>query len=215
MTQPQMPTRALVPHGTAFTQPFTPEATASTPLTQEMYEKLRLAVAQAYPRQARRNLLLLRTLRATGLRISEVLRLERRHVQQEGPSWYLWITRSKKQGALPEKVYIAPLLGIELAGYAQGLDIGLTDSLFQGAKSRVAMSRRMVETVFAKASLSLDTKVWPHRVRRLYYSWLRDQGLPSRAAAAMIGDSEAVAERHYLEDLPDDRKRAIAERIPE
>ncbi len=206
-------TMTLTHTGPVLPAQYTPERTRPAPMDDAVYEALKVAVLQAYPRQGRRNLLILQSLRVSGLRISELLRVRRMELQQDGPHWFFWVTRSKKKGALPERVWLSPLLGLELTAYSREVGGPLEGPLFQGDKVGVALTRRMVGYVFMRASMSLRIQVWPHRMRRGYYSWLRDHGVPARAAAAMIGDTEAVAERHYLEDVPDAVKQAAAERM--
>ena len=187
---------------------YRPDRVADAPLTQEVYEAVKTAVAEAYPRQAQRNLLLLETFQATGLRKAEVLRLQARELAHDGPSYFLWVVRSKRRGkqrGIPEKVFINDYLGARLAAYVLGKPP--TATVFD-------IKARMVNYLFEAATKRLSVHVWPHQTRRMVYSWLRQHGLPGVAAAAYIGDTERVAEAHYLQELDDNQKREIAQRIP-
>ncbi len=76
------------------------------------------------------------------------------------------------------------------------------------------ISSRMVRYLFEKAAVIMGRRTWTHQTRRLYYSWLRRAGLPAEAAASMIGDTEAVAERHYLQALDPEIQKDIQRKVP-
>ena len=172
------------------------------PLTQADYEKIK-GVLKSY-----RDLLLCMTLRATGLRINELLRIQADHIQRDGPTISLLIRRSKKGNNQWEHMYLPPQLGIQLAEYVKGNSILPGERVFQ-------IGDRMVRYIFAKAGqTAIGRPVHPHEFRHLYTKTLIDGGLPVEAAAKMLGhDDIRTTMKHYY-DLTRAQREEIQRRIP-
>ena len=173
------------------------------PLTQTDYEKIK-QVLRPY-----RNLLLCMILRATGLRINEMLRVQADHIQREGPTISLLIRRSKKgDKVLWEHMYLPPQLGVQLVAYVEGNSILPGQRIF-------GITSRMVRYIFEKAGkTAIGRPVHPHEFRGLYTKTLIDGGLPVEAAAKMLGhDDTKTTMKHYY-DLTRIQREEIQRRIP-
>ena len=75
------------------------------PLDQREYESFKAYLPSW------RDVLIAKVLRATGLRVMELLRLEARHYEVSGPDFSILVRRSKrrsKRGGEYEKVYLPP-----------------------------------------------------------------------------------------------------------
>ena len=173
------------------------------PLTQTDYEKIKGAL------KSLRDILLCMTLRATGLRISEVLRVQVDHMEREGPVVTLLIYRGKKGNKTHwERIYLPPQLGTLLWGYVKGNDMNPGERIFK-------LQRRAVGYIFAKAGkAAIGRPVHPHEFRGLYTKTLIDGGLPVEAAAKMLGhDDIRTTMKHYY-DLTRGQREEIQRRIP-
>ena len=175
------------------------------PLTQGDYELLKIHL------KSWRDVLLAKTLRNTGLRINEALRLEARQVQQSGPASYISIRRSKQQRKGQsewEPVFLNPQLGLELRSYVQGMALKPTDRVFP-------ISDRQVRNVFYQAGLrAIGRRVHPHEFRHLYIKTLVDGGLPMEITAKMVGHDDSGTTRRWYYELTHDQRRGIQERVP-
>ena len=158
-----------------------------------------------------RNILILKTLRATGLRISEVLRLTPIHLKVGHEiDFYLLIQRGKKIGkaAVFEPVYLPPELGVELNDYIKGLRLSPGDKIFP-------ITPRQVERIFAAAGLkALGRKVHPHELRGLYIKTLIDGGLPVAVASKMVGHNSEQTTLKWYYKLTSEQRWEIQKRIP-
>ncbi len=85
---------------------------AQDPLDQREYEAFKACLPTW------RDVLIAKVLRSSGLRVMELLRLERRHYDVPGPDFSVLVRRSKRR-AKPrveyERVYLPPGLGVELS----------------------------------------------------------------------------------------------------
>ena len=94
-----------------------------------------------------RDVLIAKTLRATGLRVMELLRLERRHYDVSGPEFSILVRRNKrriKHKGEYARVYLPPGLGVELRDYINGNRIAPENRVFP-------ITDRQVRYVFAAA----------------------------------------------------------------
>ena len=96
--------------GNAVIQPPTLDAPITQDvLTQAEYERFRDALPNW------RDRLIAMVLRNTGLRINEVLSLEVRHCVLDGPTYIIYLQRSKKRRKTEyDPIYINPGLGVQL-----------------------------------------------------------------------------------------------------
>ena len=173
------------------------------PLTQGDYERIKGAL------KSLRDILLCMTLRATGLRISEVIRVQVEQMEREGPVVTLLVYRGKKGNKTHwERVYLPPQLGTLLWGYVKGNDMNPGERIFK-------LQRRAVGYIFAKAGrTAIGRPVHPHEFRGLYTKTLIDGGLPVEAAAKMLGHSDIRTTMKHYYDLTQAQREEIQRRIP-
>ena len=160
-----------------------------------------------------RDMLIAMMLRATGLRVMELLRLERRHYEVEGPEYAVVVERSKKRqrrakDARYERVYLPPQLGVEIRHYILGQHLAANARVFQIGDRWL---RRVFETAGEKA---LGRSVHPHEMRHLFLQTLVSGGVPIEAAAKLMGHDDVRTTREWYYDLTRDQRRQIGERIP-
>ena len=175
------------------------------PLTQQGYEALRdhLAAQGSW-----RNVLLCKLLRATGLRISEVMEITPQHLGRDGPSSYVLVRRRKKRKLEWEEVDLPPQLALELQAYAAGLQIKAGDRLFP-------ITDRAARDVFYKAGLAgIGRRVAPHEFRKLYVSYLLDGGVTPPATAKMVGHTDPRTTLEWYYELSREKRREIQSRMP-
>ena len=180
-------------------------AIAESPLDQREYECFKACLPTW------RDVLIAKVLRATGLRVMELLRLESRHYAVTGPEFSILVRRSKrrsKRAGEYERVYLPPALGVEMRDYIAGNRLGAEARVFP-------ITDRQVRYVFAAAGeKGIDRPVHPHELRHLFVKTLIDGGVPVVAAAKLVGHSDSrVTERWYY-DLTAQQRRSIQERMP-
>lgn len=176
---------------------------AREPLTQADYEALKGALKNW------RDILLAKTLRATGIRVSETIALLPGNMGEDGPFHFLLVRRGKKRGKpVWERVYLPPQLGVELRDYIRGQRLGAGQTIF-------GIKRRMVGYIFAQAGLlALGRPVSPHEFRGLYIKTLLDGGLPVAAAAKMVGHADPKTTAQWYYELTREQRAEIQRRIP-
>lgn len=177
------------------------------PFTQEEYVLLRSALERY------RDILLIKCLRATGLRIAEMLSITPEQIEENGPDTYLLIRRGKKRtttGVMPkwEKVYLPRELGLELRQFMHGNRLASGQPIW-GVKAR------QVRNILAAAGLkAIGRRIHPHEFRHLYIKTLIDAGLPAEAAAKMVGHASSKTTEEYYYRLTAGQQRDIQQRIP-
>ena len=190
----------------------TPEM--AEPLSQSDYEAIKGSLT------CWRDILLCKFLRATGLRISEVLgntRAEKRlrpaltpsNLKEDGPYVYALVLRGKKKGNPEyERVYLPNQLAMEMREYIKGNRIGADQPIFK-------VKTRQCENIFHDAGVkAIHRRVKPHEFRALYIKTLLDGGIPVAAAAKMVGHEDSrTTEKHYY-DLTREQRWEIQKRIP-
>lgn len=173
-------------------------------LTHQEYEAFRDALPTW------RDRLMAKVLRATGLRISEFLRLEVRHYSLAGPDFYLLVKRAKKrqkQGEY-ERIYLPPGLGVELRDYIRGNHLQEGQRVFP-------MTARNFGYICTRAGWkALGRPLHPHELRHLFVKTLIDGGVPVMAASKLVGHSDPKITQQWYYDLSTDQRRMIGERIP-
>ncbi len=174
------------------------------PLGQKEYEAFKACLPTW------RDVLIAKTLRSTGFRVMEFLRLEGRHYTLSGPDFFLLVRRSKrrsKQGEY-EQVYLPPGLGVELRDYVTGNRIAAQERVF-------SITDRQVRYVFAAAGRrGIGRPVHPHELRHLYVKTLIDGGVPVLAASKLVGHSDTKTTERWYYDLTAEQRRGIQERMP-
>lgn len=185
--------------------PPAPTSEAPELLTQEDYERVKQALTSW------RDVLLLQLLRATGLRISEVLRLTPDRLRDDGPHRYVLVRRGKRprrQGGEWERVYLHPTLGVALSDYVRGLRIKPGEVIFP-------ITDRTVRNIFYRAGeQAIGRRVSPHEFRSLYIKTLIDGGLPVAAAAKMVGHADPKTTQKWYYELTREQRWEIQRRIP-
>ncbi len=174
------------------------------PLDQRQYEAFRACLPTW------RDVLIAKTLRSTGLRVMEFLRLEGRHYTLSGPDFSLLVRRSKRRARQGEyeRVYLPPGLGVELRDYVTGNRIAAQERVF-------SITDRQVRYVFAAAGKrGIGRPVHPHELRHLYVKTLIDGGVPVLAASKLVGHSDTKTTERWYYDLTAEQRRGIQERMP-
>jgi len=209
-----------VPRVPLIVPAFSGGTVRSDPLTQEEY----VAIRDALPTY--RDILIAKLLRASGLRIAEVLgnpRARKRpqlgitpsHLFQEegGVRWYIVVQRGKKRtrpGDLPnyEAVYLPPGLGVELRDYIRGRGVKPGERIF-------SLSVRQFENVWRDAARRIiRRRSTPHSLRHLYIKYLIDHGVPVYITSRMVGheDPRTTMKDYYA--LSREQRWQIQQMIP-
>lgn len=144
------PFPSFVPGRPPVPTPVTQDSPIETDvLTQAEYEVFRDALPTW------RDRLIAMLLRDSGLRVHDLLTLEVGHCALDGPSFIIYIRRSKKKNVTTyESVYIIPALGAELRDYINGRSMTQTEQVFGKAGSIRGSNKttaRGLRLVFAKA----------------------------------------------------------------
>ena len=178
------------------------EATIEEPLDQWQYDMFKAFLPTW------RDVLIAKVLRATGLRVMEMLRLEVRHYQVVGPEFFLLVRRNKIRASRNggyERVYLPPALGVELRDFISGNHIAAGNRVF-------SITDRQVRYVFATAGVkSLGRTVHPHELRHLYVKTLLDSGVPVIAASKMVGHADPRTTTRWYYELTSGQRRTIQE----
>jgi len=181
-------------------------------LTQDEYKALRNAMP------SHRDRLITMTLRNTGLRIGELLKIEKRHAMLNGPDYIIYIQRSKKRREVKyDPIYLTPDLGANLSDYLRAHQLREIDKIFgndSGRSTGDAITQRGYYQVLNKTALSvLGRPVSSKEFRKLYIQDMVDGGIPMEVASKMVGHEDPrTTARHYY-GLTADRRKAIGERI--
>jgi integrase len=177
-----------------------------SPLSQAEYERLR----EAMP--TRRDLLICKILRGTGLRINELLRMPLSQVYENGPDTGLYVAREKKRTPAPifELIPLQTSLGIDLRDY---IKVGMR----KPADQRIFyVTARQMQRVFAAAGQrALGRRVHPHELRGLFITWnLHEGGISLESTAKMVGHADPKTTLKYYDRLTVQERYAIQRRIP-
>ncbi len=201
-------------------QPFNPsppvlidDPVAQDTLTQGEYEAFKAALPSW------RDRLIAMVLRNTGLRINEVLALEVRHCMLDGPTFIVYVQRSKKRNTTSlEPIYINPGLGVQLRDYIKGQQMALTDRVFGNtgtSRGSIKITARGLRFVFEKAGIaSIGRAVQPKEFRSFFVQTMVDGGVPMAMASKMVGHEDIRTTQAHYYALSADRRRVIGEGIP-
>ena len=123
---------------------------AQDTLTQDEYESFKAALPSW------RDRLICMLLRNTGLRINELLKLPAAHCALKGPTFIVYIERSKKKQTVYEALYLNPGLGVQLRDYIKGNDYTTAEPIFGGGNNKRdarKITQRGLRFIFEKAGL--------------------------------------------------------------
>ena len=142
----------------------------------------------------------------TGLRISEVLRLQAKDVRRVGIDYSLSITRSKKRKAQPELLPIPLELGQSPDDYIQGADLKPSAWLFPGHENSY---RYQVRVLARKAGLKNWHKIHPHSFRHGRVYNLASKGIHPYTLSKLMGHSSLGITLQYYQPTEADLREAI------
>lgn len=180
------------------------------PLTEMDYQILKASMPTY------RDILIVKTLRSTGLRISEVLSITSQQKSHHGLSHILYIKRAKKRGEEAEQVDLVFLpadLGVELDAYIKEHFRKPAEPVFQGSRPGARLTNRAVEYIFRKASIQCGRPVHPHMLRSFFSNDLMNRGCTVQEASKMLGHSNIKTTLDHYHQLTTDRRRQIGEGI--
>lgn len=174
----------------------------ATPLTEEQYQAFKVALP------IWRDTLIAMTLRNTGIRISELLRLETRDclLELEDPHILARRGKSRRKAEEYERLWLNPLLAAALRAYIK--DHKLAGRVF-------GVTDRNVRYAFAKAgSRAIDRPVHPHELRGLFIRYCIDGGVRVETTADLVGHQDPrVTQKHYYA-ATDDLRRHVGRNMP-
>ena len=147
-----------------------------------------------------------KTLWYTGLRISEVLRLNARDVRRTGIDYSLNITRSKKRKAQPELLPIPHELGQSLDDYIQSADLKPSAQLFPGHENTY---RYEVRICAKRAGIENWQKIHPHSFRHGRVYNLASKGTHPYTLSKLMGHSSLGITLQYYQPTEADLRGAI------
>lgn len=147
-----------------------------------------------------------KTLWFTGLRISEVLRLQAKDVRRIGIDWSLNITRSKKRKAQPELLPVPRELGQALDDYIQGADMKPSALLFPGHENSY---RYEVRICAKRAGIENWQKIHPHSFRHGFVYDKAGKGIHPYVLSKMCGHSSLGITLQYYQPSERDMREAM------
>lgn len=142
-------------------------------------------------------------LRNTGLRVNELLKISAQYCTLEGPSYIIWIQRSKKSSQIVhEPIYINPGLGVHLRDYLKGNNYTLTEPIFGGGNDKRdarKLTDRGLRFVFKMAGEKvLGRPISPKAFRSFFVQTMVDGNVPMVMASKMVGHEDIrTTQSHY------------------
>ena len=181
-------------------------------LTQAEYEAFRDALPTW------RDRLIAMLLRNSGLRVNEVLALEGGHCMLDGPTFIIYVQRSKKRNTTSfEPIYINPGLGVQLRDFIEGQQMAPMDQVFGNtgaSRGSIKITARGLRFVFEKAGIaSIGRPVQPKEFRSFFVQTMVDGGVPMAMASKMVGHEDVRTTQAHYYGLSADRRRIIGEGI--
>ncbi len=169
---------------------------AQDTLTQDEYEAFKAALPSW------RDRLICMLLRNTGLRINELLKLTAAESAIDGPSYIVYIRRSKKKATVYEALYINPGLGVQLRDYVKGNHYTLTEPIFGGGNDQRdarKITDRGLRFVFKKTREAvLGRPISPKAFRSFFVQTMVDGNVPMAMASKMVGHEDIrTTQAHY------------------
>ena len=148
----------------------------------------------------------IKTLWFTGLRISEVLRLQAKDVRRTGLDYSLYITRSKKAKATPELLPVPRELGQALDDYIQAADLKPSAKLFPGHENAY---RYQVRECARRAGIENWQQVHPHSFRHGFVYDKAQKGVHPYVLSKLTGHSSLGITLQYYQPTEADLRQAI------
>lgn len=181
---------------------------------------------QAGQQNARELLLFCYVLRYSGLRISDVVKLEaanlvKRPGDPDNYSLHVFQKKTRKWVYIPIPSGENDLPGHpDVAGALKSLPLKQGKYLFLGGKgtlrcnvsswrNRLTRLFRLTEETLAKRGRSLSVHPHPHRFRHTFAAWLLEHGMDVRDVAEFLGDTVAVVVKHYAKYTTRQQKAAV------
>jgi len=163
-------------------------------------DRLMQAIASrtdSWAKNAKRDILIVKTLAYTGIRRSELLSLK----CQDIASGFLFVRQGKghKDRVIP---LIKSLQG-DIADYISECKLVPADRLFPIGKNRLD---RMVRESAAKAGL---TNITPHQLRHCFATWLVEKGAEVRKVQELLGHEDISTTAIYLDVIPRHLKATV------
>jgi len=181
-------------------------------LTQDEYEAFKAALPSW------RDRLICMLLRNTGLRINELLKLTAAECSIEGPSYIVYIRRSKKKQTVYEALYINPGLGVQLRDYVNGNNYALTEPIFGGGdntRDARKITQRGLRFIFEKTGReSIGRPIRPKAFHSFFVQTMVDGNVPMAMAFKMVGHEDIRTTQAHYYNPSADRRRIIGEGIP-
>jgi integrase len=193
------------------------------PLSQQDYVAIKSQLTtRADPTIGRRDLLVVKGLRATGLRIREFLRVTGADVGQQGQFVGIHIRRGKQGNDTDggrkyrwEWVYLPIEYGLEYREWVAAMAV-------RGSAPVFDVSVRTVERNFRDAAeKALGRRAHPHQLRGLYSMTVAriakdfDLGMNLEVSAIMLGHSSIKTTRGYYTALTTEVRQEIQRRVGE
>lgn len=176
------------------------------PLTHTDYEAIKAALPNW------RDMLLVKVLRTTGLRISETLKITTDRVKPVGPDVVIFIQRSKRPTKRLQdtwdRILMQPVIGKELASYIDGQGLPLGARIWP--ISRVQAWR----IIFNAGQKAIGRGVHPHEFRGLYIRTAINFGYPLSAVAKMVGHTSSKTTEQWYYELTAEQRDEIQRRMP-
>ena len=182
------------------------------PISQTEYEKMKGAMPSF------RDLMVIKCLRSTGLRISELLAITPARISDDGVQLEFKVKRGKKKlkdgdQARYERMPLPPELSVEMRDFIKGQGLAPGDAIFRS--HRGPLGARQIRNIFNDAGIkSIGRPVHPHEFRGLYISDLIERGLPIEAVAKMVGHEDIRTTQKWYYKLTSERRREIQMNIP-
>jgi len=174
-----------------------------TPLTEAEYQEFKVALT------IWRDTLIAMTLRNTGLRVSELLRLEVRDCQLDIDDPHILARRSKSRSDVDEyeRLWLNPLLAAALRAH-------LKEHRLRSGKV-FPVTDRNVRYAFARAGLrSIERAVRPHELRGLFIRSCIDGGLRIESTADLVGHKDPRVTQRYYYATSQDLRRQVGKIMP-
>ena len=185
---------------------------AQDTLTQDEYEAFKTALPSW------RDRLLCMLLRNTGLRINELLKLPAAHCGLEGPTFIIYVKRSKKKQTVYEALYLNPGLGVQIRDYIKGNNYTMTEPIFGGGDNRRdsrKITQRGLRFIFEKTGReAIGRPISPKVFRSFFVQTMVDGTVPMAMASKMVGHEDIRTTQSHYYNLSADRRRIIGEGIP-
>lgn len=161
-------------------------------------------------------LLILKLLRCSGVRISELLSLVPRQKSNVGLHHCILVKRAKQRGKETDQldpIFMPGELGIEIDAYIKDHLRKPNEPIFQGSKPGQRLTNRALEYVFHKAGLQIGRPVTPHMIRSFYSDYLADNGVPIDVISLMLGHSSTKTTMEHYRKLTMAKRQDLGERI--